>query len=57
MFINTPGVDSQTPIYEFTLDEGDSVRDTNPYVLLKGSYLQLISDVAGTTYYIKGVQS
>lgn len=57
IFVNSPGVNVEAPIYDFTLDAGDSVRDTDLYTLFKGSYLQLISDVPGTTYYIKGVQT
>lgn len=44
------------PIYEFTLDAGDTVRDTEEYVLNPGEYIQLISDVAGTTYSITATQ-
>jgi hypothetical protein len=40
------------PIYELTLDSGDTVTDTEQYVLNTGEYIQLISDVAGTTYSI-----
>jgi hypothetical protein len=41
------------PIYELSLDMGDSIRDTNAYILYNSDYIQFISDVAGTTYYIK----
>ena len=41
------------PIYELSLDAGDSIRDTNPYILYNSDYVQFISDVAGTTYYVK----
>jgi hypothetical protein len=44
------------PIYELSLDAGDSIRDTTPYILYTLNYIQLISDVAGTTYYIKATQ-
>lgn len=44
------------PIYEFTLDAGDTVRDTEEYILDTGEYIQLISDVAGTTYSITATQ-
>lgn len=57
IFIATPGVNNEAPIYEFTLDAGDSVRDVSEYTLFRGSYLQLVSSVPGTTYYINGVQS
>jgi hypothetical protein len=39
------------PIYELTLDAGDTIRDTEEYVLNTGEYIQLISDVAGSTTY------
>jgi hypothetical protein len=42
---------SLIPIYELTLDAGDTIRDTEEYVLNPGDYIQLISDVAGTTTY------
>jgi hypothetical protein len=41
------------PIYELSLDMGDSIRDTNTYILYNSDYIQFISDVAGTTYYVK----
>jgi hypothetical protein len=41
------------PIYELSLDAGDSIRDTNSYILYTFNYIQFISDVPGTTYYIK----
>lgn len=43
---------SLIPIYELTLDSGDTIRDTEEYVLNFGDYIQLISNVAGTTYSI-----
>lgn len=49
--INLPTL-TVVPIYELTLDAGDTIRDTEEYVLNPGEYIQLISDVAGTTYSI-----
>ena len=46
-----PGI-HEIPIYELDLDAGDSIRDTEQYILNKGNYLQLTSSVPGTTYYI-----
>ena len=43
---------SLIPIYELTLDAGDTIRDTEEYVLNFGDYIQLISNVPGTTYSI-----
>jgi hypothetical protein len=40
------------PIYKFELDAGDTIRDETEYKLSSSDYLQLISDVIGTTYYI-----
>lgn len=54
-FSTSPGIHA-IPIYELSLDAGDSIRDTESYILFKGDYLQLISDVPGTTYYIKATQ-
>jgi hypothetical protein len=54
-YMTGPGI-HEIPIYDFTLDAGDTIRDTDMYILFKGNYLQLISDVPGTTYYIKGTQ-
>lgn len=56
-FKTTPGVETDVLIYEFELDAGDSIRDTGNYILFIGNYLQLISDVPGTTYYISATQS
>ena len=44
------------PIYEFVLDLGDTVRDTEGYILKKDNYLQLITNVIGTTYYISATE-
>jgi len=43
-------------VYTFDLDIGDSIRDSQGYVLVVGNCLQLITDVPGTTYYINGTQ-
>lgn len=56
-FKTTPGVNTSVRIYKFELDAGDSIRDTGSYILFTGNYLQLISDVPGTTYYISAIQS
>jgi hypothetical protein len=54
-FMTGPGI-HKIPIYELSLDAGDSIRDTESYILFEGDYIQLISDVAGTTYYIRATQ-
>ena len=54
-FETGPGIHI-VPIYELSLDAGDSIRDTESYMLSNGDYIQLISDVAGTTYYIRATQ-
>jgi len=46
----------EIPLYELHLSLGDSIRDTEPYTLYKGNYLELHSNVIGTTYYIKATQ-
>lgn len=51
-FMNGPGI-HVIPIYELSLELGDSIRDTEAYTLYKNDYVQFISDVPGTTYYIK----
>jgi hypothetical protein len=53
-FENGPGI-HVVPIYELSLDAGDSVRDTQEYILSKNDYIQLVSDVPDTTYYIKAI--
>jgi hypothetical protein len=55
-YMTGPGI-HEVPIYEFTLDAGDSIRDLETYTLENGNYLQLISDVAGTTFYISATQT
>jgi hypothetical protein len=54
-FENGPGI-HLIPIYELSLDAGDSIRDTESYVLGKDDYIQFVSDVPGTTYYIKATK-
>lgn len=51
-FMTEPGI-HMIPIYELSLDAGDSIRDTQEYVLYNSNYIQFISDVPGTTYYVK----
>lgn len=43
----------EVPLYNFELMDGDVVTDNTPYILYLDSYLQLISDVVGTSYYIE----
>jgi len=54
-YMTGPGI-HEVPIYEFTLDQGDSIRDLETYSLDNGNYLQLISNVIGTTFYISATQ-
>tara|TARA_R110000868_G_scaffold14426_1_gene67104 strand:- start:3807 stop:4103 length:297 start_codon:yes stop_codon:yes gene_type:complete len=54
-FMTGPGI-HKIPLYEFSLDAGDSVRDTEEYILYTGDYIQLNSDVVGTTFYINTEQ-
>lgn len=42
------------PLYQFELDAGDSINDSEEYTLSASDYLQLMSDVPDTTFYIKG---
>lgn len=44
-------------IYTFDLDAGDNVRDNETYILNNGDYLELISSIPGTTYYISANQT
>jgi len=55
-YMTGPGI-HEVPIYEFTLDAGDSIRDLETYSLENGNYLQLISNVIGTTFYISATQT
>ena len=54
-FMSGPGI-HKIPIYELSLNAGDSIQDTQSYILFKGDYLQFISDVPGTTYYVRATQ-
>ena len=54
-FETGPGIHS-VPMYKFELDAGDSIRDNEGYILSKGDYLELLSDVIDTTFYISGIQ-
>lgn len=40
------------PIYSFFLDAGDTIIDDEQYILSESDYIQLVTDVVGTTYYI-----
>jgi len=55
-FMTGPGI-HEVPIYEFALDLGDTIRDTEGYTLRKDNYLQLITNVVGTTYYISTIET
>lgn len=44
-------------IYSFDLNAGDNLRDNEIYVLNNGDYLELISNIPGTTFYISGDQT
>jgi hypothetical protein len=54
-FSTAPGI-HVIPIYELSLDAGDSIRDTESYILHTNDYIQFISDVPGTTYYVRATQ-
>jgi hypothetical protein len=41
------------PIYKFNLDLGDTVRDTENYILNPGDSLIFVTNVIKTTYYVK----
>ena len=56
IFETSPSVATDVLIYEFILNIGETIRDTENYVLFRGNYLQLISDVPGTTYYVSATQ-
>jgi hypothetical protein len=43
-------------IYSFDLDAGDNLRDNEIYELNTGDYLELISSVPGTTFYVSATQ-
>jgi hypothetical protein len=48
-------IKNPVPMYQFTLDAGDTIRDSKTYILDKGDYLILETDVAGTTFYVTTV--
>lgn len=54
--VNSDPGSVSVPVYQFDLDSGDSIRDNEVYILSKGDYLELLSDVSGTTFYISGIQ-
>ena len=54
-FMTGPGI-HEVPLYELHLNQGDSIRDLETYFLSKENYLQLISNVPGTTFYISATQ-
>jgi hypothetical protein len=54
-FMVGPGIHI-VPIYELSLDAGDSIRDTETYTLYQGDYIQFISDVVDTTYYVNAIE-
>jgi len=43
------------PLYQFDLDAGDSVRDTEDYLLNTGDLIEILTDVAGGTYYVSAM--
>lgn len=43
---------TETLLYTFQLDSGDSVRDVTQYKMAKGDYIHLESTQPDTTYYI-----
>jgi len=50
-FMTGPGL-HEIPLYSFQLDQGDVVHDSNSYFLKQGNYIELKTDVIGTTYYV-----
>jgi hypothetical protein len=43
---------TETLLYKFQLNDGDSVRDVTQYKMAKGDYIHLESTQPNTTYYI-----
>jgi len=52
----SPDLGLNTLIYQYTLNAGDSVRDLECYVLNPDEYLQITSDVAGSTFVLNGLE-
>jgi len=53
LFIQEPlSVTNQIPVYTLNLDMGDNLRDFDGYLLNKGDYMQLITNVANTKYQV-----
>lgn len=50
--LDTAAGATETLLYKFQLDSGDSVRDITQYKMAKGDYLHLESTQPNTTYYI-----
>lgn len=49
---DTAAGETETLLYKFQLDNGDSVRDVTQYKFAKGDYIHLESTQPNTTYYI-----
>jgi len=49
---DTAAGETETLLYKFQLDSGDSVRDVTQYKFAKGDYIHLESTQPNTTYYI-----
>lgn len=52
------GSSSTVQLYTLSLSAGDIITDTTPMLLRPGDYLELTSDIGGTTYiaFIKTVE-
>jgi len=50
--LDTAAGATETLLYAFILDSGDSVRDVTQYKMAKGDYIHLESTQTNTTYYI-----
>jgi len=51
-FMTGPGI-HRILLYDFLLDAGDTVRDFDEYILYKNNYIELITNVPGTSYCIR----
>lgn len=43
-------------LYKFDLEEGDLLKDTDEYKLIRGEYLQLDSDITDTVYCVQAIK-
>ena len=54
-YMTTSGI-SQVLLYTFELNAEETLRDTQTYTLNLNNFIELLSDVPGTTFYISATE-